>query len=336
MGLQVPYQYGNHYPPFVAYAIGVPLTLLSPWPAYAAWVALMCVLTWGAAIWSYRLAESPAVGCVAAAMRLAYTPWYVDVYMGQINILMAVGLFALVRAFERDRPWRAALTFTVLTIIKLFPLLFGPVLLKFRRWRALLVCAAGLALSFVPYFLAYPDDWRFFSSWATAGDVSPLALTSGNHGLKVLLFHVTQTQVVPRMVGYFVLAFGVMLTGLSRSRDLRLYVGLWLCSFFFVQTFVWEHHYVILVPVLVLLYLRDPRPQLLLLYLWLALPTLFVWLDLPDLGRRTNPTPHWSRWQLAAYHTWKLLPVCALYGMLVGALWPQPTIEPSGPAASPV
>ncbi len=336
-GLVVPYQYGNHYPPFVAYAIGIPLTLLRPWTAYAVWVGGMTLLTWGAAWWTYRLADARDVGCVAAAMWFAYSPWYVDVYMGQINVLMAVGVFALVRAFERDRAWPAAGLFTVLTVIKLFPLLFGPLLVKFRQWWPLGLCAAGLLATFVPYFaIAHPADWRFFMDWAAARDVSPLALTSGNHGLKVLLYHLTGGQVLPRMVGYFCLAFGIMLTFLSRSRDLRLYVGLWICTFYFVQTFVWEHHYLLLVPVVVLLYLREPRPRLLVLFVWLALPSLFVFLDLPEIGRRTNPTPHWTHGQLILYHTWKLVPVGGLYGVIVGALWPQRGLGAVDPVAAPV
>lgn len=327
-GLVVPYQYGNHYPPFVAYAIGLPLTLLTPWGAYAAWVGLMTVLTWGAAVWSYRLADAPDVGCVAAALWLGFSPWYVDVYLGQINILMAVGLFALVRAFERDRPWRGSVVFMLLTVIKLFPLLFVPIFLKFRRWRPLLVCGVGLVVTFVPYFVWRPEDWRFFADWATAPDISPLAVTSGNHGLKVLLYHLTGTQVGPRMVGYLFLGIGIMVTFLSRSRDLRLYIGLWVCTFFFVQTFVWEHHYLLLVPVIVLLYLRQPSPGLLVAWVWLALPTLFVFLDLPEIGRRTNPTPYWAHWQLIAYHTWKIVGVCGLYGGIVGTLLSTGIIDP--------
>lgn len=323
-GLVVPYQYGNHYPPFVAYAIGVPLSFLRPWTAYWTWVALQVAVTWFIALWSYQLADRPSVGCAAAAMWLAYTPWYVDAYMGQINILMAAGLFGLVLAYERDRPWRGATVYTVLTVIKLFPLLFAPVFARFREWRTLLLCAAGLVLTFVPYFAFRPDDWRFFLNWAGATDVSPLAITSGNLGLKVLLFHLTHSQAFVRMVGYAFVGVSLMVTFVSPSRDLRLYIGLWVCTFFFIQTFVWEHHYMILVPVLVLLYLREPRPVFLVFFAWLAVPTLFVFFDVPELGRRVYPEPRWAQWQILAYHTWKLIPVFGLYGLIMGALLPRP------------
>ena len=327
-GLVVPYQYSNHYPPFVAYAIGIPLTLLRPWGAYWVWIGLQVALTWLAAGWSYRIAPSPTVGCVAAALWFAYSPWYVDAYMGQINIVMAVGIFALVRLYERDRPWGGAVLFTVLTIIKLFPLMFGAVFLRFRRWRALGLCAAGLVASFVPYFVLRPEDWRFFIRWAAAPDISPLAVTSGNLGLKVLLLHLTESQVVPRMAGYALLGVSLMMTFVSPSRDLRLFIGLWVCTFFFAQTFVWEHHYMMLVPVCVLLYLRDPGPVVLWLFVWLAVPTVFVFLDLPEIGRRTYPNAYWSRGTLLLYHTWKLVPVFGLYGYIIGALTPHRALEP--------
>lgn len=85
---------------------------------------------------------------------------------------------------------------------------------------------------------------------------------------------------------------------------------------------VWEHHFVLLLPPLVLLALRKTSR-----WLWLppfvvcALPSLFAFYDLPHLGYNEEPQPYWSHAVSLIQHGWKpLAPLWLMGGLLAMSL----------------
>jgi hypothetical protein len=58
-----------------------------------------------------------------------------------------------------------------------------------------------------------------------------------------------------------------------------LHLALWTTTFFLVYHHVWEHHYVMLLPILVTLAMRSTSPWLRAVYILLALPTPFYLID---------------------------------------------------------
>ena len=109
---------------------------------------------------------------------------------------------------------------------------------------------------------------------------------------------------------------------------------LWLTSYFLVGPDVYEHHWVLLLPVFARAWLLRPSGVLAGLYVWLALPTVFVLVDLPGLPRQVYfevenlwwETGHHAR--IFLYHAWKIVPTVGLFVWLVGRL-EKPAFSPN-------
>jgi len=102
--------------------------------------------------------------------------------------------------------------------------------------------------------------------------------------------------------------------------------GVWACTFFLVYT-AWEHHYVMLLPALVLLVALRPASRWLALvtFAFVALPSPY-WLvnaisdaSLPPEGSLVSIQESWPAWGVVLHHAAKPLPVLALWAHLVYA-----------------
>jgi len=113
------------------------------------------------------------------------------------------------------------------------------------------------------------------------------------------------------------------MTFLPARPDVLALFGLWVATFFLVYT-AWEHHYVMLLPVLALLVALRPasRPLALLVFVMIALPSPY-WLinavsdaTLPA-GGLLSIQESWPVWGVIVHHMAKPLPVVALWAHLV-------------------
>jgi len=97
-----------------------------------------------------------------------------------------------------------------------------------------------------------------------------------------------------------------------RSHDLLYLYALASAAYLLCYKDVWEHHYVLLLPPLVLLALRRVSP-----WVWLppflvsALPTLFALYDVPNIGYNEDPQRYWLPAVSLLHHAWK--PVAPLW-----------------------
>ena len=87
-------------------------------------------------------------------------------------------------------------------------------------------------------------------------------------------------------------------------------------AYFLIYHHVWEHHYVMILPVLVILSIRNESVWLWVVYVLLALPTPFYLID--PRGRvavfdAMRWTPIRPLWQDLIYHASKAVPVLVLY-----------------------
>ncbi len=105
------------------------------------------------------------------------------------------------------------------------------------------------------------------------------------------------------------------------SRDVWSCAGLFATSYFFIMTDVWEHHYTLILPLLVLAWIRG-RPEdkarwiPLMLVLLLSLPMMPIIEVLSGLGPGVHPS-NWSQLLLIIYHSSKVIPVLIFYGWLL-------------------
>ncbi len=323
----VPYAYAFRYAPLVAYTVGAALSCLPALAAYALWL-IGCEL---ALLRNIRLtlamAPDKRTGCVAAALWLLFTPYYLELFVGQFTFITASLVFWAYlgwrepsggAARKADWLWATAVW------LKMMPLLYLPVMLLRGRWRSALAVLLVLLASSALYFAQFPQDWTVFA--ATNAEEAP-AGHAGNLGLMALLYHAVGERhgaySVARAVALALVGASLAWltyrawkalrgkSGDAEGRMLALYAA---CSAAYLLTYkdVWEHHYVLLLPPLVLLALRKESK-----WLWLppflisALPGLFALYDLPGLGYNEDPQVYWRPATSLLHHGGK--PIAALW-----------------------
>ncbi len=405
----VPYAYAFRYAPLVAYTLGAGLSLLPAITSYSLWL-IVCEMTLLRNVrLTLELAQDRQTGYIAAALWLLFSPYFLELFVGQFTFLTASLVFWAYLGWQdkmngkdkapgkqrvADWLWAGAVW------LKMMPLLYLPVVLLRGRWKSALAVLLVLGASSALYFAAFPHDWATFA--ATNGDAKP-AGHAGNLGLMALLYHASGERMGPfRLARIAVLiATGLSLAWLtyrtwtvhpkpeprqqriikqnikqntkggrrpgSRQKregtqrtdqsvsaqdvsvqddskekarrvahewDDRLLVLYAACSAAYLLTYkdVWEHHYVLLLPPIVLLTLRKASP-----WLWLppflisALPGLFVLYDLPGLGYNEDPQVYWRPATSLLHHAGK--PLAPLW--LLGGLLAQSVIRPHWKIARP-
>ncbi|MHB1557918.1 MAG: glycosyltransferase family 87 protein, partial [Isosphaeraceae bacterium] len=99
----------------------------------------------------------------------AFLPFLFGLYLGQVVILMAFGLHRALRAFTEGREWAAGCWLGVLLAKPQLGLIFVPVLLARRRWRALGgLMFVGAALAAATVLLVGVDGIRGYLATARA------------------------------------------------------------------------------------------------------------------------------------------------------------------------
>ncbi|MDZ4278859.1 MAG: hypothetical protein U1B78_06950 [Dehalococcoidia bacterium] len=166
---------------------------------------------------------------------------------------------------------------------------------------------------------------RFFSF--DPGDLSGLALLRSSF----LSADTTATGVPTSYTLAFIsaiVAISLITTVLARDGDHLALFALWMSSYFLVYG-SWEHHYNMLLPVLVLLVaLRPPlRPIALAAFVLVALPTPYwllnnVWntSPVPENEPLFNPQDVWPMWGVIVHHASKAIPVAVLWAYLAASL----------------
>lgn len=312
------------YLPVSAYTVGAALTLLSPLWAFRLWVAFVeCVLL-GCAYASWRRGGSGREGAVLAAMWLAFTPYYLEIYLGQFTLVQAALVYAMLLAWESGAGgWRLGVPWTLSLLWKQNTGLLAPLMLRTGRWR--LVAAAGLAVlaASAPHFLRHPGALGAFLANFRSG---PPGAQLGNLGVRQFLYSVAAAlgpklspaahSAIQNAWVALVLLVALWLTARRPVADPVPLACLWVTSYFLVYHHVWEHHYVLLLPVLVTLYRREHSPVVVALWALLAVWTPYILVDPAALAAYHMPmrwTPLEPAWVDVAYHASKALPATGLW-----------------------
>jgi hypothetical protein len=328
INIAVPYYTPYRYLPVPAYTLGVLLNGLPPLWAFRLWVAATEVVLLVCAFLSWRLAGDANQGSLLVAMWLCFTPYYLEIYLGQFSAVQ--GAFILVVMLASLRPplrWPYDLAWVASLLWKQNTGLFIPLLLRLRRWRALALGAVAVLVTSGPYFVLYPSALRSFLANFVSGPPAPQL---GNLGVRQFLYSLA-SALVPSLSPaahallqqawvLAVLATGLWLTFRRDPPDGLLHLCFWTTTYLLVYHQVWEHHYVLLLPVFVLLYYRTHSRLLLALYALVAIWTPYVLLDPQGIAAYHMPmrwTPLEPRLLDIAYHASKALPALALWGHII-------------------
>lgn len=317
------------YLPVSAYTVGVALNALSPLWALRLWVAVEEALLLGCAALSWRRARDATEAVVTAAMWLAYTPYYLEIYLGQFSVVQAALVYLALIAWDEgrrgawaDAPWIASVLWKQNTA------LLAPLFVRLGRWRALLGAGAAVAITSAPYFALYPEALGAFLGNLRSGPPGPML---GNLGVRQWLYSAA-SALAPGLsagahealqaawVALVALAALWLTLGRRRPADPLLVGGLWMTTYFLVYHHVWEHHYVMALPVLVALYRRTRSGLVVGVWAFLAIWTPYILIDPAGLALYHAPmrwTPLDPPLLDVAYHACKALPILVLWADLV-------------------
>jgi hypothetical protein len=301
------------YPPAAA-LVYLPLTLLSPRSAKAAWLFVSLVAIGLSLGLSLRLAgwERGPYARAAGALALLAVGKYLmrELELGQINILILLLMLASARflTVEKDPPGRrseaiAGCLWGAATAVKPYTLVFLPYLILRKRYRALAAGVGVIAASLVlpGFYYGYRGSLRVLGEWVNGLSAStPPLLTSqdnvsvfacaskalGHQGAAAAALGAAAAGVL----GLFVLA--VILKGRSRpgglgsSGGVVLEVALLLLLTPLVSPLGWDYTLLAGLPAVVLVlrhFGRFPKAGRVLLGLSLASTPLFLY---DVVGRR--------------------------------------------------
>lgn len=326
--------FGFRYHPLFAAAFGITLCKLAPPVAFGVWVAIHELAFLGTLAFAARLARSRNELLVTAALLVAFTPYYLEAYMGNATFLAAsLSMLALFRLWRGDRRGFVVL-FCVAICVKPVALAFVPVVVAQGAWRAAALCLGITALAALPFFVADPAGWEQFLRVNFEAIPAPgWVLHGGNQGLHGLLLAVcchadgiasgelSSFAQLPGPCRLALLALPVVLIVTSGVLTWRLRHDVGACVFLWAATCllgykdVWEHSYSLLPFALVWLHAGGsvPRHVLLGCTILLAMPTLFWTYDVALPPGPFDPQHHWSVGVSLLHHATRPLPLLALY-----------------------
>jgi len=353
--LPVPYYNGvARYLPIFNVVFCAPTNLLPPWTAYWIYIILLEVLLILNILLSRRLAGkgSPSAKFYLTLMWLVYTPFFCELYLGQITFLCATLIFWML-CFGGRRPLLEGLIWNIAIAIKAIPILFTPVLLKEKRYKTLFVTFLFIVLTswwlmaacsdsgvkdvradqLIPYagegvywvcgrlgledsiprvkvkedlLMVYSKLFRNVAVTDYAGSPGFLPMLHqlissvlpeksagaarparetiranlgdkgfGQRGMTLKSAENSSALSLTKMFAGLILLL-MLYTSFFGRADFVWKLLLWLSGFFLVVFTIREHYYVLLLPVFIFLYLRTGSGLVLLIYLFMALPTPFV------------------------------------------------------------
>jgi len=227
--------------------------------------------------------------------------------------------------------------------------LFAPVLLKMKKWKSVLGAIVVVGVLSIPYFLYVPGSiseftWNFtegLSVETIAGNqgfaalISDVLLRFGGHWVPTINqfsenIDAMNALVRPALLGWTAIIFGTAVlmtirTSIEYSTELFL---MWILAYFLTYKHIWEHHYVMMLPVFVLLFWRCAARRNALqispkvfwtVFAVIALPTPFLLIDKARV--LVDPEFYWTTAESLAFHTAKPLATLALFIALIVSLW---------------
>lgn len=285
------------YPPFAA-IVFIPVAAIPAVIGQVGWQLISLIALAGASVITLNLAGYRPSRTVIAAMvagSITLEPMYHTLYLGQINlILLALILIDVWRA-ARGRP--AGIGVGLAAALKLTPLIFIPFFLLTRRWKdAAIATATFLACVLIGYLIAPQSSALYWHHlfYRTGRVGAPYISNQSPYAL------VLRVAGAGAHIGswYFVIPAVLGLVGLAVAAVLARH-GDWLgaatvtgTAGLLVSPISWTHHWVWVLPALVILVLggRPSRVAALCAYvLFVVAPMWFT----PDNGGSGEYGFHW-------------------------------------------
>ncbi len=352
----VPYAQAYRYIPSVAYTFAAPFLLIEPWNAYWIWVALLEALLLLNIVLTRQISRSPNQANIVTAMWLLFTPMWSELFMGQFSFVMGSMFLWMMLGAWKVQPRVTQWSWIGSILLKTNSLLFAPALLRTGKFRVLILAAIVIALLNVPYFALNDGDATTLleRNSGTASPIYTLTFDAGGLGVQALAAigghslegHFENGPAARTELGSLsgpaagwrfqllwllgpATIFGALVaTFLVRKFDLLLNLTIWITVYIIVFKDVWEHHYLMILPLLILLFIRGKNGSTAALVMWaaLALPTahMFIewWIIIAEPAgivrdASFDPQVYWPHGMSVLYHTTKAVPIVIFYLFLL-------------------
>ncbi len=316
------------YLPTAAY-LAVLMNLVAPWTAYNLWIILNVILFFTCIFMLGFHFRSVKAMHVAAAMYFFFTPWYPEILWGQRSFLQSFFILCMLLSISSGRPVRAAGWWIASVLWKMNTAICLPAFIRWRRWKSIGWLLIAATVTCGPYFIIHPKDiGKFFAMNFRPPDMA----YSGNFGLQGLLADILMlyghdncsaariTATISTIV--IILLICLIATILANRARFVECVCLWFTSFFLVYQDVWEHHFVMLLPVITFLYLKRPGRFLWFAWFLIALPTAYGlfhdnFQSILDTGMPVNGVGATYFWNVWFYTAIKPIGMLMLFGYCI-------------------
>jgi hypothetical protein len=345
----VPYFYEYRYLPFTALTIGQIFLFFTPQHAYIIWLVIqeLCLIVNIMLTRQYLI--KPAQRNIASSLWLLFTPYYLELYMGQFSFVMATLIFSMVYFWQKKRIVIGNLLWTLSILIKTFTVILIPVAIKIKNsksvvWVLLIVISLSL-----PYFILQPGTLDSFLKNINEGLSSETI--DGNQGFEALLgvilirtsdlsyyLHENSSEISVEATDYIqlpLLLWTIVIYGASlfiTMKSSHKYAFelfyLWILTYFLTYKHIWEHHYVLLLPLFIFIFIQysrqEPKYAIPKSLFWTgfsitALPSLFIFLDKHIINLDCEYS--WSGWESILWHSPKPLICLIIYICLIKFLY---------------
>jgi Glycosyltransferase family 87 len=331
---RTPFSYPYRYLPAVALSAQL-LTLLPPRVAYLLWIGFLeCLL--GAFVFTlYKRLENKALWLFLTALLLLNSPYFLEIYTGQ-STFAATALTALAIMASGG-----VILYSLAVLLKVFPLVALPALMKERRyWLQAITAVVLVVLTSLIYFTIHPRD---FNEFVSSNFGSTFGHDSGNFGfLRLIDLLVSDLQLAAsaRHWNAFVTTFSLLIligvtliVWLSKSRDVVLGACALLLAHFIAYQHVWEHHLsaVVLIGCLLMTIkseMRGWKPIVLTCLVLLALPTPYFFFDTTRDPNVWDPAVSWPHYASYLVILPKVIPTLALFTLCLTKLLQAGLVDP--------
>jgi hypothetical protein len=226
----------------------------------------------------------------------------------------------------------SSLCWVLSVLLKSFTALYTLTLFRIGKKKLAITGIAAAILTSVPYFLKYPQDFRWFlqlnfqpiPSHSVGGclgfcsllrDMSDRLLSSVSmQGISLRFFDISPRNIPLAIILAAIFITTFLITVRKRTIDPLSNITLWTLTFFLVFKDIWEYHYVMMIPLFVGYYLLTRSKFILVLFIIVAAPTPFFLYDFPA---NTHPQEYWSTPLSIMHHSLKSVPTLLFYLWIV-------------------
>ena len=321
-GISTLYSFPYRYLPFLGYSLGVFFNIFSPFTAYAIFILLNEIILFINIFLIFKLSKNNfTLFLISIIPLLFFTPYLIEIYMGQWSFILGSLLFYCIYGLINKS--KLSHLYILSPLVKPNALILVPMLIRFKKIKLLIITLIGIIFTSLPYFMFYKSDLLVFiqnfkDSWYSHG---------GNLGFKSLYYLVAIKYLnipSPRIWFYLFLLLIILISLYLtfKYKNIILSYVIWISVYFLIYKDVWEHHYVLLMPIYSLIIIRYKlylkkivkRNNILLLisFILIALPSLF---SLQYIFIRNAPIEpdSLSPMFVIPYHSIKVIGIFLLY-----------------------